>query len=67
MKIFVLITENNSSLVVSGIYSTKTALIQDLTTKFNAETINSVELWELDKGFIEDIKISRKTTITIED
>lgn len=44
MKIYILITDYNSSSIVSGVYSSKEALINDLTTKLSAETINHVEL-----------------------
>ena len=67
MKIYILITDYNSSSIVSGVYSSKEALINDLTTKLSAETINHVELWELDKGFIDNVNITKQTLITIED
>jgi len=67
MEIYVLVTGTNASPVISGVYSSKDELIKSLTTVFSAETLHHVELWELDKGFIKYLDITKKTTITIED
>ena len=64
MKIYVLITSDKA---VSGIYSSKAQLITELTTTFAATAIDRVETLEVDEGFIEYLKVNRKTTVTIED
>lgn len=67
MRVYVLITMDGQSSVISGIFSSREKLVAALTTTFSAETIKSVEMWETDKGFIDFLNISKKTTITIED
>ena len=64
MTIYVLITSDKT---ISGIYSSKDKLISDLTTKLASVAIEKVEAWEVDKGFIDYLKISKRTTVTIED
>lgn len=63
MKIYVLITSDKT---ISGIYSTQEKLIADLTSSLANVAINKVEIWDIDKGFIEYLKLSKQTTITIE-
>ena len=64
MTVYVLITSDNT---ISGIYSSKNKLITELTTTFASLPIEKVETWDIDKGFIEYLKVSKKTTVTIED
>lgn len=64
MKIYVLITSNGE---VSGVYSTKDKLIAATATTFSNLDINKVEIWEVDNGFVDYLKLTKKTTITIED
>lgn len=64
MTIYVLITSDKT---IGGIYSSKDKLISDLTTVFAATSIEKVETWEVDKGFIDYLKVNKKTIITIED
>ena len=63
MTIYVLITSDKT---ISGIYSSKNQLISDLTTTFAATAVDRVETWEVDKGFVDYLKISKKTIVTIE-
>lgn len=63
MTIYVLIASDKT---ISGVYSSKDKLISDLTTTFAATAIHKVETWEVDKGFIDYLKISKQTTVTIE-
>lgn len=63
MQIYVLITTDKK---VGGIYSNKSNLINDLTTSLAATPIENVEVWDVDKGFMEYLKINRKTTVTFE-
>lgn len=63
MKIYVLITSDKT---ISGIYSTQEKLIADLTSSLANVAIDKVEIWDIDKGFIEYLKLSKQTTITIE-
>ena len=43
MKIYVLITKNGSSDVVSGVYSSKELVISALTTVFKSESLSRIE------------------------
>lgn len=63
MKIYVLITSDKT---ISGIYSTQEKLLADLTTTFSNLSIDKIEIWDVDNGFVEYLKLSKKTTITIE-
>ncbi len=63
MTIYVLITSDKT---ISGVYSSKNKLVSDLTTTFASATIDRVEAWEVDEGFIDYLKISKQTTVTIE-
>lgn len=63
MKIYVLITSDKT---IGGIYSAQEKLLADLTTTLSSVSIDKVEIWDVDKGFIEYLKLSKKTTITIE-
>ena len=67
MKVYVLITDGDSSDVISGLYSSREQLITALTTVFSAEVLKRVEIWDVDKGFLENLNISKKTVVTIED
>ena len=67
MEIYVLVTGTNSSSVISGVYSSRDKLIKALSTIFSAETLNRVEVWDLNNGFIKYLDIAKKTTITIGD
>lgn len=67
MEIYVLVTGTNSSSVISGVYSSRDELIRALSTTFSAETLNRVEVWDLNNGFIKYLDIAKKTTITIGD
>jgi len=64
MTIYVLITSDKT---ISGVYSNKNKLMQDLTTTLAGTTIDRVETWEVDQGFVDYLKVSKKTIITIED
>ena len=63
MKIYVLITSDKT---ISGVYSSQSQLINDLTTSLASITIDKVEIWDVDNGFVEYLKINKKTTVTIE-
>ena len=63
MKIYVLITSDKT---INGIYSSQEKLIADLTSSLANVTIDKVEIWDVDKGFIDYLKLSKQTTITIE-
>jgi hypothetical protein len=63
MKIYVLVTSSENT----GIYSSLDLLTADLTTKFKSESLDRVEEWDLDAGFVRNINVSKKTIITIED
>ena len=63
MTVYVLITSDGT---IGGVYSNKSKLIQDLTTVLASTAINHVETWNVDSGFIDYLKVSKKTTVTIE-
>lgn len=63
MKIYVLITGDKT---ISGIYSTQEKLLADLTTSLANVSIDKVEIWDVDKGFVDYLKLIKQTTITIE-
>ena len=63
MTIYVLITSDKT---ISGVYSSKNKLVQDLTTVLAATSIDHVETWEVDQGFVDYLKVSKTTTVTIE-
>jgi len=63
MEIYVLITSDKT---INGIYSTKEKLLADLTSTFANVTIDKVEIWDVDKGFVDYLKLTKQTTITIE-
>lgn len=63
MAIYVLITSDKT---ISGVYSSKNKLIQDLTTTLVSTPIDHVETWEVDKGFVNNLRVSKITTVTIE-
>ena len=63
MQIFVLIANDGT---VCGIYSTRAKMISELTTSFAATAISKVEIWEVDEGFIDYLKVNKQTTVTIE-
>lgn len=67
MKIYVLLTKSETSSIVSGIYSSKNALIADLSTTYQGETLDKVEIWEVDRGFVDYLPIKKQVSITIED
>lgn len=62
MKIYVLITCDKT---IGGIYSTKAKLIEDLTTTLAATAVSSIEVWDVDSGFVEYLEVSKKTIVTI--
>ena len=64
MQNYVLVASDKS---ICGIYSNKDKLISAVATTFSNVSIDKVEIWETDKGFVDYLKISKKTTITIED
>lgn len=64
MKVFILLSNENK---VTGVYSTQTQLVADLTTTFANLPVGKIETWEIDKGFIDYLKVNKKTTVTIED
>lgn len=64
MKVFVLITSNNN---VGGIYSNKDKLVSDFSSIYSDTEIDRIEVWNTDGQFVRNLKISRKTTITIEE
>ena len=63
MKIYVLITSDKT---INGIYSSQEKLLADLTSTLANVTIDKVEIWDVDKGFIDYLKLTKQTTITIE-
>jgi len=63
MKIYVLITGDGT---VSGVFSNTDNMIAELTTSLSATAIKNVEIWDLDKGFVKYLNISKTTTVTIE-
>lgn len=63
MRIYVLIASDKT---VSGIYTSQNQLIAELSTTFASLVIDKVEIWETDKGFVDYLKVNKKTTITIE-
>ena len=63
MKIYVLITSDKT---INGVYSSQEKLIADLTSSLANVTIEKVEIWDVDKGFVDYLKLSKQTTITIE-
>jgi hypothetical protein len=63
MKIYVLVTSS----VITGVYSSLDLLTADLTTKFKSESLDRVEEWDLDKGFVKNVNVSKQTIITVED
>lgn len=63
MKIYVLITSDKT---INGIYSSQEKLLADLTSTFANVTIDKVEIWDVDKGFVDYLKLTKQTTITIE-
>lgn len=64
MQNYVLVASDKT---ICGVYSTKEKLISELATTFSNVTIDKVEIWETDKGFVNYLKVSKKTTITFED
>lgn len=63
MKIYVLITNDKT---INGVYSSQEKLLVDLTTSLANVSIDKVEIWDVDKGFIDYLKLTKQTTITIE-
>lgn len=63
MKIYVLITNDKT---INGVYSSQEKLLADLTTSLANVSIDKVEIWDVDKGFIDYLKLTKQTTITIE-
>jgi len=63
MKIYVLITSDKT---INGIYSSQEKLLADLTSTLANVTIDKVEIWDVDKGFVDYLKLTKQTTITIE-
>ena len=63
MKIYVLIANDKT---INGIYSTQEKLLADLTTSLANVSIDKVEIWDVDKGFVDYLKLIKQTTITIE-
>jgi len=62
MKIYVLITSDKT---INGIYSSQEKLLADLTSTFANVTIDKVEIWDVE-GFVDYLKLTKQTTITIE-
>lgn len=67
MKIYVLLTKSETSSIISGIYSNKDALITALSTTFQGDTLDKVEVWEVDKGFVDYLPIKKQVSVIIED
>ena len=63
MTVYVLITSDKT---ISGVYSSKNKLLSDLATIFVGASIDRVEEWEVDQGFIDYLKVKKQTTVTIE-
>lgn len=66
MNVYVLFTSTNSSIVVSGIYSSLELLIEQAQTCFVDDVIESIEEWNVDSGFIRTIPFKKQILITIE-
>lgn len=62
MKLYILVTGDNT---ISGVYDSKDTLIAEMTSIFQGETLNRVEMWDLNKGFIGLLNITKTTTIQI--
>ena len=63
MQTFVLIASDET---IAGVYSTKEKLLAELTTTWAATAIKGVEIWDIDRGFVDYLKVSKQTTVTIE-
>lgn len=63
MKVYVLIANDKT---INGIYSTQEKLLADLITSLANVSIDKVEIWDVDKGFVDYLKLIKQTTITIE-
>ena len=63
MKVYVLIANDKT---INGIYSTQEKLLADLTTSLANVSIDKVEIWDVDKGFVDYLKLIKQTIITIE-
>lgn len=63
MKVFILIANDN---IINGVYSSQDKLLADLTTSLSNISIKHIEIWDTDRGFVDYLKINKKTTITIE-
>ena len=63
MTVYVLITSDKA---ISGVYSNKSKVVQDLTTVLAATAIDHIETWDVDEGFVDYLKVSKTTTVTIE-
>ena len=63
MKVYVLIANDKT---INGIYSTQEKLLADLTASLANVSIDKVEIWDVDKGFVDYLKLIKQTTITIE-
>lgn len=63
MQIFVLVANDET---ICGVYSTRAKLVSELTTTFAATKIGRVEIWDVDNGFVEYLKVNKTTTVTFE-
>ena len=63
MQLLILIAKDKT---INGVYTSKDKLIQDLVTTLSNITIDHVELWESDKGFIKNVNIQKQTIISFD-
>jgi hypothetical protein len=64
MTLYILVTGDN---VISGVYNSKDKLLAEMTSLFAGDTLNRVEMWDLNKGYIGLLNITKTTTIRITD
>ena len=64
MIIYILVASDKT---INGVYTSKNQLIADLSTTLSNVTIDKIEEWEPNKGFIDYLKVNKQTIVTIED
>lgn len=61
--IYILVASDKT---INGVYTSKSQLIADLSTTLSNITIDKIEMWEPNKGFIDYLKVNKQTIVTIE-
>ena len=64
MIIYILVASDKT---INGVYTSKNQLIADLSTTLSNISIDKIEEWEPNKGFIDYLKVNKQTIVTIED